>query len=152
MCIFRVFPLSPFHPFRCPLFLSLSNVLCPLSHFFVLCLPSYVPCLMSLFLIFRPLSPVSQLCSLSPVFCTLSHVICFLSPILLSPTPNPYQLSQCPLFCGSIPLFLSLLLCFQSSFPPSLVLCPLSFTVARMRVYFDGWLRAGIALECKASG
>jgi len=92
-------------PFSCPYLTSLvpsltslyfvshpmSPVLRPLSH-------------CTLLLVSRPLSPVSLLCSLSPVLCTLSLGMCSLSPILLSPSPHPYQLSQCPLFCGSIPL------------------------------------------------
>jgi hypothetical protein len=116
-CAFSEYSLSSHcHPFRCPLLPSLSNVLCPLSHVFLLCLhpmfpalclcslspilcflshvsvpclPSSVSSLTSQFLIFFPLSPVSRLCSLSSVLCTLSQVICFLSTILLSPTPNP---------------------------------------------------------------
>ncbi len=38
--------------------------------------------------IYRPLYPVSQLCSLSPVLCTLSNVICSLSSILLTSNGN----------------------------------------------------------------
>ncbi len=47
---------STCHSFLCPLLLSLSTVLCPMSPS-LLCLISYVPCLMSLFLIVsRPLA------------------------------------------------------------------------------------------------
>jgi hypothetical protein len=67
---------------------SLSPVLCSMFHFSVPCLPSSVPCLTSLFLVFplivpcltslflvsHPLFPVSRLCSLSPVLCSMSHV------------------------------------------------------------------------------
>ncbi len=104
---------------------NLSNILCSKSHVAVPCRPSCslsyvsvhclqssVPCLTSLFL--------------ASLLCTLSDMICPLS-ILLSPTPNPYKLFQCPLFC-SCPLFL----CFAPSVPPSLVLCPLSFVISRM--------------------
>jgi hypothetical protein len=74
---------------------SLSLVPCPLSHISVPWLPSPVPCITSLLLVFRPqspaayiymflvsrpLSPVSRLWSLAPVLFTLSHVICPLSP------------------------------------------------------------------------
>ncbi len=93
-----VLHLCPLSPVMSP-FLSLcflSSVLCPLSHVSIPCLPS----------------------------CALSQVICSLSPILLFPSPNPYKLSQCPLFCGSIPLFLYVVLLFPiHCSPPSLVLC-----------------------------
>ncbi len=108
---------SSCHPFLCPLLPSLSNFLCPLffcslspslgplSYVSVPCLLSYVPCLMALLLVFRPLSPLSRLCSLSPDLCTLS------------------------INCPSVPFFVALfhwscllLLCFSSSVPPSLVL------------------------------
>ncbi len=66
--------------FLCLLLPSLLDVLCPLSHIFVLslmsfglCLPSYVPCLMNLFLGYLPLSPVLRLCSLYTVLYPLSH-------------------------------------------------------------------------------
>ncbi len=75
-------------------FWTLSPILCPLSHVSVPWLPSTVPSLTSLFLVYCPLSPVSRLCSWSPFLCTLSHVIWSLSPILLSPSTNPYQLSH----------------------------------------------------------
>ncbi len=96
------FSLSPCHPFLCPLLLSLSHVLCPLSHVFVLCLPSNVPYLMSLFLASCPPSPISWPCSLSPVLCTLSTV--------LSQCPFLWLYSTCPVLCSSIsrPLFLDL--------------------------------------------
>jgi hypothetical protein len=70
-CMLRVFLSSSCHPFLCSLLPSLSNVLCPLSEVFALCLLAYVPCLMSLFLVYRPLSPVSRLGFLFPNFCTL---------------------------------------------------------------------------------
>jgi hypothetical protein len=83
---FQSFPLSPCHPFLCPLPLSLSEVLFPYLTSLP-CLPSYVPCLTSSFLVSRPLSsvskslllasrlmnPVFRLCSLSCVHCPLSH-------------------------------------------------------------------------------
>jgi hypothetical protein len=93
---FRVFPLFPLSPIPLSLLRSLSNVLCPLSHVFVICLPSYVPSslflvlcplchvsvpclpsavpnLTSLILVPHPLSPVSRLCSLYPILYPLSH-------------------------------------------------------------------------------
>jgi hypothetical protein len=97
---------------------SLSPVLCPLSHGSVPCLPSSVPCLRALLLVSRPLSPAlsSRLSSLSSVLCTLS------------------------INCPSVPFFVALfhcscplLLCYPSSVSPSLVLCPLSFILARLR-------------------
>jgi hypothetical protein len=96
----------------------LSPVLCPLSHGSAPCLPSSVPCLMALLLVSRPLSPAlsSRLSSLSSVLCTLS------------------------INCPSVPFFVALfhcscplLLCYPSSVSPSLVLCPLSFILARLR-------------------
>jgi hypothetical protein len=99
---------------------SLSPVLCILSHVYVPCLPSSrSTCLTSMFLVSHPLYPASRLCSLSPILCTLPHiselvfgpfysVSCDLSSVSHppSPSPYPYQLSQLPLCCGSIPLFL----------------------------------------------
>jgi hypothetical protein len=84
-----------------PVFTTLLLVfrpLSPASRVSVPCLPSDVPSFMSLFLTSRHLSPVSRLCSLSSILCILSYVICPQSPILLSPSPNPYQLSHCPIF------------------------------------------------------
>jgi hypothetical protein len=145
---------SPCHPFLCPLLLSLSYVLCPLSHVFVLCLSSYVPC--SLSLVLCPLCHVSVPCLPSAVPCltslilvphassipcltalllvsrplyTVSHDL-FLSPIFLSPSPDRYQLSQCPLCVALFHCSCPLLLCFLSSVPSSLFLCPLSFILS----------------------
>ncbi len=72
-----------------------------------------VPCLMSMFLVSCPPSPVSWLYSLSPC---LFVVLCPLYPV--------YPLSQCPLFCSSIPLSVS----FAPLFPVfcSSISCPLS--------------------------
>ncbi len=72
-CTKCISSLIPFHPFLCPLFESLSNVLCPPSHVFALCLPSLVPCLMALLLVSHLLSPVLLallliLCSLYPFY------------------------------------------------------------------------------------
>ncbi len=126
---------------------SLSPVLCPLSYVSVRYLPSSVSCLTSLSLASRPLSPVLVLCSLSlvfvpcpfyPVLYTLSHIICPLSLILLSPSLTPINCPSVPfcvaLFYSSCPLFL----CFLFSFPLSLVLCPLSFILARLQVFLGG--------------
>jgi hypothetical protein len=101
--------------------------LCLVSHPLspVLRLHSLYPVLTSLFLVSCPLSPVSRLCSLSPGLCILSHGICPLFPLLLSPSPNLYQLSQCPLYCGSFPLFLSFVPLFTVLC--SSVSCPLPF-------------------------
>ncbi len=88
--------------------------------------------LMSLFLVCRPLSSVSRLCSLSSILYTLSHMICPLSHLHLSLSPNPYQMSQFPLFCGSIPLFISFVTLFPVLCSRSLVLCLMSFVLARM--------------------
>jgi hypothetical protein len=86
-----------------------SYVLCPLSyvsvpclpysvpyltHISVPCLPSAVPSLTSLFFVSRPLSPVSLLCSLSPVLCTLSLSDVF--PVSYPPFSIPSPLSTVP--------------------------------------------------------
>jgi hypothetical protein len=107
----RSLPCLPFPVLR---LCFLSFALFALSNVSVPCLLSAVPSLTSLILVSHPLSPVLRLCSLSPVLFTLSHVICPLSPILLSPSPHPHQLSQCPLYCGSITLFLSFVPLFLS--------------------------------------
>ncbi len=83
------------------------------------CLTSFVP---SLYFVSPPLSPLSQLCSLSPDLCTLS------------------------INCPSVPFFVALqyvsrwscpfLLCFLSSVPPSLVLCPLSFILQECKFFY----------------
>ncbi len=121
----------PCHPFPCPLSRPLSNVLCLLSHFsvlcfppfatilcsmshfFVPCLPSSVPCLTSLFLISCPLFHVSLLCSLFPALCSLSH---FSVPYIWSSVP-----CLTSLFLVSCPLFPILSLCSLSPalFPKS---------------------------------
>jgi hypothetical protein len=118
---------------------------------------------MALLLVSRPMSPVSWLVSLSPVLCPLSHGS---APCLPSYVPclTALLLVLCPLYSvniknyPSVPFYVALfhwscpsLLCLPSSVPPSLVLCPLSFILARMRVFlymqtFDGWLRAGTVL------
>jgi hypothetical protein len=108
--LFPIFPLSSI-----PLSPSPVPVISP---------KSFVPSLKCLYFVSHPVSqtPVLRLCSLYPVHYPLSHglllvsrplyshllshVICFLYPILRSPSPNPYQLSQGPFFCGFIPLFL----------------------------------------------
>ncbi len=157
--IFKIFPLFRLSLIPCPLLPSLSNVLCPPSHAFVLCLLSYVPCLTSLLLVSRPLayisvpclssavpspgplflvshhlSPVSQFCSLSPVFftCLTLSVPCL---------PSSFLRPLTPINCPSVPFSAALLhcscpllLCFPPSVPPSLVLCPLFFILARMWV------------------
>ncbi len=106
--------------------LNLYNIPCPMSHAAVPCRPSYVPCLTSLFLVSRSQSPVSRLCSLSPssVPCLTWSVPCLPSSFLRTLS----QLSQCPLFCGSIPQLLSFVpllpsLCSSVSCLASLVFC-----------------------------
>ncbi len=134
---FSSLPLS--HPFPCPLLLFLSNVFCPLSHVFVLCLPSYVPCLMAVLLVSCPLSPVSRLCSLSPVLCILS--------INCPSVPYLWLYSIVHVLCSSVscPLFLQVL----SS-------CPLFF-ILRMRVFlnnihaFTWWLATSRYCTCPLS-
>ncbi len=103
---------SPCHPLLSLLIPSLSNVLWPLSHDFVLCLSSYVP-FTSLFLVSRPLSPLSRLCSLSPVLCPLSHVSV---PCLPSSVPSLTSLKfvSCPTVC---PLSYVSVPCLPSSIP-----------------------------------
>ncbi len=65
-------PLSP-SPVLVRRTLSPLSHLRTFSHVFKLCLPIYVPCLMYLFLGYRPLSPVLRLCSLYTVLYPLSH-------------------------------------------------------------------------------
>ncbi len=114
-------------PFSRPL----SNVLCLLSQVSVPCLPSFVPCFTSLFLVSRPLFRVSLLCSLSPILCSLSHfyVLCF-PPFVSHPClTSLFLVSQFrPLFHVSLLCSLSPILCSQSHFPlfPVSRLCSLN--------------------------
>jgi hypothetical protein len=91
----------PIHPFPCPLFPTL---------------------------VYRPMSPVSSVCSLSPIFSSLSHVSvpCFPSTVPCLPS----------LFLVSHPLFLVSLIC--SLFPalclPSSVPCLTSLFWRKKRV------------------
>jgi hypothetical protein len=132
-----------------PLSLSHIFVLClvrPLSYVSAPCLWSLVPCLTYQFLAYHLLS-----LDLLPVPCILSSITWLIALLLVShplypvthyPFPvsrdlfpvslpssflcplTTYQLSQCPLFCGSIPLFLSFALLFPVLC--SSVSCPLS--------------------------
>jgi hypothetical protein len=140
---------SPCHLFLCPLFTSLSNVLCSmpqvsalspvlcsLSHASVPCFLSSVPCLTSLFLascplapsltslslVSRPLSPVSRLCSLPPVRWPPVSPLCPLSPVLcpLSHVSFPF-----PCLLSAVPQSCLSIPCFSSAVP-SLCLCSLS--------------------------
>ncbi len=141
-------------PLYVPCLMSLFLVSRPLSPVSWLCSLSPVLCLMALFLVSRPLShdsvpclpsSVSWLCSLSPVLCPLSHgsAPCLPSPVsgpvltalilVLRPLSPVYQLSQCPFFVALFHCSCPLLLCYPSSVSPSLVLCPLSFILARLR-------------------
>jgi len=111
-CVISLFLVScPLSPVSC--LCSLPPVRCPRpSYVSVPCLPysvsrlcslSPILCLTSLFLVSRPLSFVSRLCSLSPVLSRdLSSVFHPPLSVLL-----PLTTVQCPLFCGSITLFLS---------------------------------------------
>ncbi len=134
MHISEYFLCSPCHPFLCPLLLFLSNVLCPMSHgsalspvlcplsnVFMPCLPSAVPSLMSLFLVYCALSHVSVPCLSVFVSCLTGFVPCFPYSFLRPLTPINYHSVPftVTLFHCSCPLFL----CFPSSVPPSLVLC-----------------------------
>jgi hypothetical protein len=88
---------SPFNLVLCPFVPSLSNVICPLSHVSVPCLPSYDPYLTSLLLVFLPLSSVSRLfvlCLPAPV--PISR-LCSLFPVL-----SPSQVSV-PCLPASVP-------------------------------------------------
>jgi hypothetical protein len=120
--------LFPCHPFPCPLFPSLVYVLCLLS----VCLSVSVLCLTSLFLVFRPLFPVSHLCPLSPILSSLSHfsvpcfppfvynpllhvsLLCSLSPVLCSMShfSVPCPPSSVPCIPSSVPCLFSLFLVF----------------------------------------
>jgi hypothetical protein len=105
------FPLFPLFPLSSiPLSPSPVPVLSPLSPLSNLCTLSSILCPLRLCSLYPVLYPLSHgLLLVSHPLCShlLSHVICFLYPILLSPSPNPHQLSQGPLFCGFIPLFLT---------------------------------------------
>ncbi len=74
---------SPVIPSPVPFSRPLSNVLFLLSQS-VPRLPSSVPCLMSLFLVSRPLFHVSRICSLSSILRSMSH---FSVPCLPSSVP-----------------------------------------------------------------
>jgi hypothetical protein len=146
---FSEFFLWPLLQSKVPSFTSLyfdSHPICTLSYISVPCLPSSVPYLTRLFLAYRPLSPIMSLflVSLSHGLLLVSQplypVSCDLFPVSHPPFSvpyNPYQLSHGPLFCGFIPLFLSFapLLYFPSPVPSSLVICSLSFILARQRVF-----------------
>ncbi len=114
---------SPSHPFFCLLLLSLSNVLCPMSHVSAL-LP-----------VLRPLSYVSVPCLPSSILCLTWSVPCLTSSFLRPLTPITW--STVPF---SVALFLcssSLFLCFPSPDPSSLVLFPWPFILGRMRVFLS---------------
>ncbi len=80
---------------------------CGAPHTFCTCLPSYIPCLTFLFLVSRPLSPVSCTClllsyhPLSPVLrlCSLSPVLCPLSQVSV-----PFLPSAVPSLCSLYPV------------------------------------------------
>jgi hypothetical protein len=145
-----------FSPVICspvPFSRPLSNILCLVSQVSVLCLPSSVSCLTSLFLVSRPLFPVSRLCPclqssvpcltslfpvsrpLSPILCSMSH---FFVPCLPSSVPclTSLFLVSRPLFHVSRLCSLSPILCSMSHFfvpcLPSSVPCLTSlFLVSR---------------------
>jgi hypothetical protein len=106
---FQSFLSSPCHSFLCPLLPFMSNVLCPLSHVFVLCLPYYVPCLMSLFLVSRPLSSVSHICSLPTVRCPQPSLFLVFALYPMSHSSAPYFPCPVPCLTWHVP-------CFPSSF------------------------------------
>ncbi len=131
---------------------SLYFVSRPMSPVLRLCFLIPVLCLTYLFLAYRPLSPVLRLCSLYPIY-PLSHNF---APCLPSSLPCltwsvPYLPSSflhpllTPINCPNVPFSVALFYCycplqklllyFPSSVPPSLVLCPLFFILARMRVF-----------------
>ncbi len=103
----------------------------------VYCLTSYVPCLTSLYLVSRPLSPVLYLlCSLSSVLCPLSHI-----SVLVSRPMSPVLYLLCSLSSVLCPLsHVSVLVSHPLSLPDvsrpsslspvlytlSQVICPLS--------------------------
>ncbi len=110
-CIFRVFLSSPCHQFLCSLLPSLYNILCPLSHDFVLWLPSCVPLsYLSVPCLFCPLFPVARICFLPTVCCPQYYVSV---PCISSSIP-----------CSSAPCLPSSLPCFPSSFLHSPINCP----------------------------
>ncbi len=135
---FPLFPLSPISLSPSPPVCLTSLVPCltsllPCLLFYVPCLTSllpcllsYVPCLTSLFLVSRP-------CLTWSVPCLPSSFLLPLTPFNCHSGPSSVDLFHCS--C-------SLFICFPSPFPPSLVLCPLSFILA---VKFDaGWAYAKI--------
>ncbi len=112
--------------------------LCPLLPSPVSCLPSYVPCLTFLGFASRLLSPVLHLCSFSASFVSCFTSLFLVSRPLFPVSSDPSRLPSSflrtldPINCHSVPLSVALfhcsyplLLCFLCSFPSSLVLCPL---------------------------
>jgi hypothetical protein len=97
--------------FLCPLLPSLSNIQCPLSHVSalspILCLLNYCT---SLFFVFRPLVPVSRLCSLPPVRCPQSSSL-FLVSRPLYPVSRLWPSLPSYVFC-----LIWSVLCLPSSF------------------------------------
>ncbi len=148
------------HNMRFGSFSSLPHVTHSSVPFSRPCLTSFVP---SLYFVSQPRSSVLCLSSLSPVLCPLSRgsAPCLPSSvpsltalfILSRPLYPVYQLSQCPLYCGSIPVVLSFaplfpVLCFFFSCP-----LPLAFHICENASFFliyihtlDGKLRAGTVL------
>ncbi len=124
---------SSCNPILCTLLSSLSNVSCPLSHFFVHCLPVYVPCLLSLFLVTRPLYPLSRLLTSVP----------FLSTVPVSPFLWLYFTVTVRCASVSCPLFLHIL----SSVPSLSYLQECAFFLKIYMHTFDFWLRGG-TLQC----
>ncbi len=84
-------------------------------------------------LVLRPLSHGSAPClPSSPGPCPYGSPPCPLSFVL-----RPLYTVYCPLSVALFHYSCHLLLCFPSSIPPSLVLCPLSFILARMRNFLN---------------
>jgi hypothetical protein len=118
----------PFLPSSVPCLTSLFLVSRPLSpilmsHFFVSCLPPSVPFFTSLFLVSCPLFSVSLLCSLSPVLCSLSHFS----------VPCFRPLVSCLPICSLYPILSSMSHFFVPCLPSSVPilrlcsLCPVHF-------------------------
>jgi hypothetical protein len=125
--------------------------LCLVSHLLspVLRLHSLSPVLTSLFLVSCPLSQVSVPCLSAFVSCLTGFVPCFPYSSLRPLTPIN---CQCPLFCGSIPLFLSFVPLFTVLC--SSVSCPLPLVFhtcenARYRTCADiyGWCFKRLAMS-----
>ncbi len=117
-----------------PSSVRVSNVLCPLSHVFVLCLPSYVPCLTSLLLVFRPLYYISVLC--------LSSAVPSLAPLFLVSHP----LSPVSQLC----VVSRLLSCLTWSVPslPSSFLRPLALSTVPVSPFL--WLYSIVTVLCSS--